>query len=179
MFIKITRIVFVISSVLIFNFCESSNQVKPLPPKPNADKTSESEPSFPKNVEEYLGKSTLNSIGVATSVEFVKIASQKSDSQNQFLGYPIVAQGKEVSKSQVESFKKILLDNKTYLFATAKKVMFLPKYGVKLGETLILIDAKNSMLSLPLDGNSRIEDFDPAKKQIFQILKQSFPEDTF
>jgi hypothetical protein len=154
-----------------------SCQSKPSgPPKPPQEDSNQGEQGmgFPKSVEEYLGKGTIESIKNATTGQSMTVSSKKSQTGTLLAGYPILAQGRDLNKQQIELLKKLLLDSHSYIFPSAKKVLIAPKYGIKLGEVTILLDTTNLLIAFPLDGKSRVEDFDPIKNQIQSLVNELF-----
>ncbi|TGN20969.1 hypothetical protein [Leptospira idonii] len=167
--------VFIISCLLTLLFhCQSAKPNKP-PISPDKENSQgEDAMVFPKTVEEYLGSATIAAIQKAESGESMTVASRKSQSGSLLAGYPILAKGRTLSKDQVQLFKKLLLDPKSYVFPTAKKVMIAPKYGILLGDVVVLIDPANLLISVPSDGKSKIEDYDPIQAKIQALLKELF-----
>jgi len=170
--------IFIIATVLL-SLCSCQSSQSEQPTKPPMTPTKESSPgeeemSFPKTVEEYLGTKTISAIRKAESGESVKVGSRKSNSGSLLAGYPILAKGKDLSKEQVENLKKLLLDPNSYIFPSAKKVMIAPKYGITLGDVIVLIDSSNLLISVPSDGKSKIEDYDPVKLKVQTLLNELF-----
>jgi len=165
---------FFISTVIS---CESVNHGRPKPPQPNYGKEESLDMNFPKTAAEYLGKQTITEINSAQEGESYKLHHIKKDSEDTFEGYPIQKLGLKLTKTQREQLQEILLDSKSYIFTSAKKVSFGPKFGIRLGDVKLLIDYNNLLLAVPFNGRSRIEDFDPVKVKIKTLLKELFPEE--
>ncbi|WCL49281.1 hypothetical protein [Leptospira sp. GIMC2001] len=141
---------------------------------PNKSQQGEEAMSFPKNVEEYIGKETMAALKKAKTGESYKVGSKKSDSGKLLAGYPILEKGKDLTSGQIKTLTTILLDSKSFVFPTAKKVMFLPKYGFKLDEVIVLIDSTHQMVSIPVGDKSNVEDYDPIQKKIDTLISDLF-----
>jgi len=157
--------------------CESVNHGRPKPPQPNNGKEEVLNLNYPKTAAEYLGNQTITELNSAHEGESYKLYHIKKESEDTFEGYPIQKFGGKLTKSQREQLQEILLDSKSYIFNSAKKVSFAPKYGIRLGDVKLLIDFNNLLLAVPLNGRNRIEDFDPVKMKIKTFLKELFPEE--
>ena len=163
-----------IITLLVCLSCASKRTIKKPTLVPNSSPQGEEAMGFPKNVEEYIGKELIAAIKKAKTGESFKIASKKAESGQLLAGYPILEKGKNLTPTQVKTLTSILLDSNSYVFPTVKKVMFLPKYGIKLDQVIVLIDSANKMISIPADGKANIEDYDPVQKKIDSLLSKLF-----
>lgn len=150
---------------------------KDRPPVPPGE--GEEPMSFPKSVEDYLGEELISFLPRLERVESYRIEPRRApEGPGLLAGHPIVSQGRHLTPEEVKTLSQWLLDPQSYLFATAKKMPFLPSIALKAfaGErfVVVLFMPEGVMLALPHEGRSWIEDYDPVKPKVDALLGTLF-----
>ena len=129
-------------------------------------------------VKKFFGE---KNIGIITDAEKgipYKLKPQKIKTEKNIHGFPIIAEGTALTTAQLNRFKTILLDEKTYDFKWAKKAFVFPDYAVVLkkgdAELIVFIDFYRKELLFISDGKELIEDFDDAEKQVKSLMDEIF-----
>jgi hypothetical protein len=131
-------------------------------------------------VKKFFGEKNISIIMDADKALAYKVKPRKTRETGikNLYGYPVTAGGPVLSSVQMDRFKTILLDEKTYDFKWAKKAFVFPDYAIELkkGDTVltVFIDFYRKELLFVSDGKELIEDFDNAEKEMKSLMDEIF-----
>lgn len=131
-------------------------------------------------VKKFFGEKNIGIIMDADKALPYKVKPQKDKTGvvKNIYGFPVTAEGPALTAGQMDRFKSILLDDKTYDFKWAKKAFVFPDYAIVLkkgdSELTVLIDFYRKELLFISDNKELIEDFDNAEKQMKDLVNEIF-----
>ena len=143
----------------------------------------------PSRVKKFLGDPVVDVLKGATRVEAYRLRDERADEGKPSVGrYVITSTGKAQDEAFAQRLAKVLLDERTYVFGSAKGCKFTPGIGFRVWngdtaavEVVICFDCDELIVHAPKasDGSIRgaMEDFDPARPALVRLAKEAFPED--
>ncbi|MHC5020933.1 MAG: hypothetical protein ACYTGX_12645 [Planctomycetota bacterium] len=156
-----------------------------------AKKTPAEEPAAPDDpggltVLRFLGKQRAAAITRATRAESFRVAAWGGGKgvAGDLHGHKITAQGPALTTAQLDELRRMILDEKSYLFPVAKECEFEPGVAIRLygGDPKLLpVDV---LLCFSCDewefhghGDAAHEDFDPVRPALVKLVRALFPDD--
>ena len=136
-------------------------------------------------VGEFLGERMVHVLSAPDAIETFAVQASLSpppvpavDGPDTVAGYRWTARGAPLAAAQVEEFRALALDEKSYVFDAVKKCMLVPEYAfrVRRGEdsVVVLLSFSCAMWKFVHAGEGRQEDFDPVAKRLEAVVGTVF-----
>jgi len=136
-------------------------------------------------VKNFLGAEVIQILSKPDDVESFLVGPELAEStipeRSQLGGFPILKVGSTLKKEQLETFQSLVLDEKSYLWKSAKRCLFRPEIGLRFikGEDVVEILLSNwcSLWSFVHQGKQKIEDYDPISAKLEDFCTSLFPNE--
>jgi len=133
----------------------------------------------------FLSKEKLQVILQATEVR-TYLTESTATSSTGLNGYGITGMGNNLSPSEINILKNLVVDSKGYNFSIKKRCMIMPKFGFSFHykkqqvNLLISFQCKQWLFTFAKDKPQgfKLEDFDQIKSKLEKLVKRIFPKET-
>ena len=136
----------------------------------------------------FLGERTVHVLSAPDAIETFQLRASLApppvpavDGPDTVAGYLWKARGAPLAPAQIAEFRAIALDEKSYVFDTAKKCMLVPEYALRVHRgaesVVVLIAFGCTMWRFVGGGEDRQEDFDPVNDRLVAIVETVFKLD--
>lgn len=132
-------------------------------------------------VTKFLGASMLGVISAPDSVEALRLEPRLGVALENVDGFKILKKGPALTPAQIDLLKNLILDEKSYDFAEAKRHPMDPtiSFKFKKGADVVYVSVSfdGNLWQFSGFGQKQIEDNDPVRKDLLSLAEALFPGD--
>ena len=137
------------------------------------------------NVVAFLGAERTSILEDPDKVESFRIDGSpgaRDGAEGQRLaGYPVIGRGPDLDADQISEIQRLVFDAANWNFEMAKACEFMPggvlRFHRDQRDLAVLLCFSCDEWGFHLDGETRTEDFDPARRHLLALSRQLFPDD--